>query len=85
MLTFAFVAEMLARAFPETWSNGGRLKVRFKTAVFPDEKVTTFGEVTEIIQTPEGPVAECKVGLRKQDGEEAIAGQAWVRLGPPER
>ena len=85
MLTLAFVAEMMARAFPDTWHAGGRLKVRFKAPVFPGETVTTFGEITNITESPEGPVAECRVGLRRPDGEEAVSGQAWALLGPRQR
>lgn len=81
MLTLAFVAEMVARGFPDTWHSGGRMKVRFKAPVFPGDVVTAFGEVTAISMTPGGPVAECRVGLRRADGQEAISGQAWALIG----
>ncbi len=81
MLTLAFIAEMLAMAFPDTWHRGGRLKVRFKAPVFPGDTVTAFGEVITVTETASGPIAECKVGLRRPDGEEAIVGQAWAPLG----
>lgn len=81
MLTLAFVAEMMARGFPDTWHSGGRLKVRFKAPVFPGDVVTAFGQVTAISPSPGGPVAECRVGLRRADGEEAVSGQAWALIG----
>ncbi|MSQ08491.1 MAG: transcriptional regulator [Dehalococcoidia bacterium] len=82
MLTLAFVTEMMALAFPDTWHAGGRLKVRFKAPVFPGETVTISGEITSITDSAEGPVAECRVGLKRPDGEEAVTGQAWALLGP---
>ena len=82
MLTLAFLAEMMAQAFPDTWHKGGRLKVRFKAPVFLGEAVTAFGEVSAVTETPDGPLAECRVGCRRPDGEEAVTGQAWALLGP---
>ena len=81
MLILAFVSEMMDQAFPEGWSNGGRLKVRFKAPVYPGETVTTHGEVVAVRGSSRGPVAECRVGCRKKDGTEAVAGQAFVALG----
>ncbi len=83
MLTLAFIMEMAARAFPGTWHAGGRLKVRFKAPVFPGDTVTTFGEVTSITQTADGPLAECRIGCRRAGGEEALSGQAWALIRPP--
>ncbi|MEX0763449.1 MAG: MaoC family dehydratase [Dehalococcoidia bacterium] len=81
MLILAFVSEMLAADFPDTWHTGGRLKVRFKNPVFAGETVTTFGEITAVRDSPAGPVAECTVGCRRPDGFEAVSGQAFVPLG----
>lgn len=80
MLTLAFISQMMATAFPETWDAGGALKVRFKAAVFPGETVVAAGEVTEVKDGPDGPTAYCKVACLKPDGTEAIAGQATVPL-----
>jgi len=81
MLVLAFVSEMMTLAFPESWRSGGRLRARFKAPVFLGETVTTFGEVVAVKGSPQGPVAECRVGCRKPDGAEAISGRAFVPLG----
>jgi len=81
MLILAFVSEMMAVAFPDGWSSGGRLRARFKAPVYPDETVTTFGEIVAVKGSPLGPMAECRVGCRKADGAEAVSGRAFVPLG----
>jgi len=81
MLILAFVSEMMATAFPDGWSSGGRMRARFRAPVFPGETVTTFGEIVAVKGSPHGPVAECRVGCRKPDGSEAVSGRAFVPLG----
>ncbi len=81
MLTLAFISEMMATAFPETWDAGGTMRVRFKAPVYPGETVRTAGEVTEIKDDARGPTAVCRVVCLKPDGTEAIAGQATAPLG----
>ena len=80
MLTLAFVTEMLASTFPNTWHTGGKLKVRFSAPVFPGETVTAYGTITSIDETDSGPVAVCSVGCRKSDGTNAVSGRATVPL-----
>ncbi len=80
MLALAFVSEMLETAFPETYASGGELDVRFKAPVYPGETVETFGEVTAVNSGPEGREARCKIGCRKLDGTEVVAGQATVPI-----
>jgi 3-hydroxybutyryl-CoA dehydratase len=80
MLTLAFIVEMMAKAFPDDWQRGGRIKARFKAPVYCGDSVTAFGEVTAVTESPSGCIAECRVGLRRSSGEEAISGQAWVTV-----
>lgn len=81
MLTLAFVSEMMAVAFPDGWLSGGRLRARFKAPVYPGDTVTTFGEIVAVKGSPQGPVAECRVGCRKAGGAEAVSARAFVPLG----
>jgi len=81
MLILAFVSEMMADAFPDGWSSGGRLRARFKAPVYPGETVTTFGKIVAVKGSPQGPMAECRIGCRKADGAEAVTARAFVPLG----
>jgi 3-hydroxybutyryl-CoA dehydratase len=78
MLVLAFVSEMLTTNFPDTWHTGGRLKIRFRSPVFPGETVSIFGEVASVSGSGPGTVLELKIGCRKPDGSEAISGEASV-------
>jgi 3-hydroxybutyryl-CoA dehydratase len=80
MLSMAFVSELMASNFPETWHSGGKMKLRFKAPVFPGETVTVFGEVQSVRETETGHVAQCEVGCRKPDGTEALSGTVTVPL-----
>ena len=81
MLVLAFVSEMLASNFPDTWHSGGRLKVRFRAPVLPGETVAVFGEVTGISNSDGQSVLQLAIGCRKPDGSEAISGEASVPVG----
>jgi 3-hydroxybutyryl-CoA dehydratase len=80
MLSMAFVADMMAANFPETWHAGGKMKLRFKAPVFPGETVTVFGEIQSVRETEHGRLAQCNVGCRKPDGTEALSGTVTVPL-----
>ena len=80
MLGLGFISEMMSTAFPDGWSAGGTLKVRFKSPIYPGETVRTAGEITRVTETDEGRFATCSIGCIKPDGTEAISGTAIVRL-----
>ena len=80
MLSMAFVSELMAVNFPQTWHAGGKMKLRFKAPIFPGETVTVFGEVQSVRETETGLVAQCSVGCRKPDGTEALSGTVTVPL-----
>jgi 3-hydroxybutyryl-CoA dehydratase len=80
MLSLALVTEMLATEFPDTWHDGGKLKVRFNAPIFPGETVVTYGEITDIDNTGDKPVATCTIGCKKPDGTDAVVGRATVPI-----
>ena len=79
MLTLAMVSEMLTTAYPDKWASGGRLKVRFRAPVFPGEAVHVSGEVTKVAEVDGVRTAEISIGVKKEDGEDVITGQAFVQ------
>ena len=76
MLVLAFISEMLTKEFGKNWLDSGRLKVRFRSPVYPGDQVVTFGEVTGITNSEDGNRVKCAVGCRKVDGEDVITGEA---------
>ena len=80
MLTLAMVSEMLTTAYPDNWASGGRLKVRFRAPVFPGEAVHVSGEVKNVTESDGKQTAVITVAVKKDDGEDVITGQAFVRI-----
>ena len=76
MLTLAYVSEMLTQAFGSGWLERGKLKVRFKGAARPGDRVRTWGEVVEERSDSQHTSIECAVGLVNERGEELIKGVA---------
>lgn len=80
MMILASVSEMLTLAFGERWLGSGRLKVRFRGPVYPGETITAFGNVKSVNETDECRNVVCAVGVRKQNGEIVISGDATVSV-----
>ena len=83
MLIAASISEMMTTAFQRDWLSGGRLKIRFRAPVYPGDKATTFGQVKSVTERDGTREVACSVGVRNQDGETVITGDASVaiRLG----
>ena len=80
MMTLAFVYEMLTMTFDYDWIQTGKLKVRFKNAVRPDQKVTTWGQITKDKMVEGHRNVECVVGLKSSLGDDIITGKASLQL-----
>ena len=80
MLVLAYISEMMAQAFGRHWLETGRLKIHFRSPVFPGDSVTTFGEVLKLTEANGDVHLTCSVGCRNQDGEEVINGEAQVTM-----
>lgn len=80
MMILASVSEMLTLAFGERWLDSGRLKVRFRGPVYPGETISAFGNVKSVSETAECRNLVCAVGVRNQDGEIVISGDAAVSV-----
>ena len=78
MMIIAFISEMMTAAFQEDWVAKGQLKVRFRAPVYPGETVVTFGQVKSVKEQDGNTRFVCAVGVRKQNGDDAINGSATV-------
>lgn len=78
MMIIAFVSEMMTVAFQEDWLAKGQLKVRFRAPVYPGETVATFGQVKSVQEQDGNTRFVCSVGVRMQNGDDAINGDATV-------
>ena len=80
MMILASISEMLTTAFGEDWLNSGSLKVRFRGPVYPGETIATFGSVRKVSEFDDARELNCAVGVRKDNGDIAISGNAVVRI-----
>lgn len=80
MLSMAFICELMAMNFPNTWSEGGKLKLRFKAPVFPGETINVTGEIQSVRDIEGKMTAQCAVACVKPDGTEALSGTISVGI-----
>ncbi len=81
MLTLAFISEMMALKFGRAWLETGGLKVRFKGAARPGDRVETRGNITKEEPVPSGMRLTCSVSAHEpEQGQELITGFATVEL-----
>ena len=80
MLILAFLSQMMTIAFKEMWVNGGRLKIRFKSPVYPGDTVTTFGKYKESKTDEEGERLFYSIGCINQNSKDIIVGEASIAI-----
>ena len=80
MMIAAFVSEMMTAAFGADWLRSGKLKLRFRAPVLSGDTVTAFGAVKRVRETAGVTEVACSVGVRRQNDEAAITGDAAVTV-----
>lgn len=80
MMVLASISEMMTVSFGEDWLRSGNLKVRFRGPVYPGEAISTFGNVKRVSETSGGREVHCAVGVRKNNGDISISGNAVVQI-----
>lgn len=85
MLTLAFVNEMLVRSFGECWLQNGSLKVRFKGASYPKDRLASTGTlINEAIDSTQHQL-NYSILLSNQKEEEIITGSIRVTVPKNDR
>lgn len=80
MMIAASLSQMLTEAFQENWLQSGKLKIRFRAPVYPGETITTFGQVKRVQEKDGNLETTCTVGIRKDNGENSITGDATISV-----
>lgn len=80
MMIAAFVSEMMTAGFGTDWLRSGKLKLRFRAPVLPGDTVTAFGVVKRVCELAGVTEVACSVGVRRQNDEAAITGDAIVTV-----
>jgi 3-hydroxybutyryl-CoA dehydratase len=79
MMIASMVSQTMTEAFQDKWMETGKLKLRFKAPVRPGETVQSYGMVKHV-DNKHGEKGSliCSVGVKKQNGEDVINGEARV-------
>ena len=81
MLTLAMASEIMAASYGAAWLSGGALRVRFRDAARPGDRLVATGKVTK--SEPDGAMiaVTCNIVVRNADTDTAIlTGTAAVRI-----
>ncbi len=78
MMVIAFVSEMMTRAYGDSWSSTGKLKLRLRAPSYPGDTLTAHGQVKSVEEEGGQTVIRCGVGVKNQDGGVVISGDASV-------
>ena len=70
------ISHMLSEAFGISWANSGQLSLRFRSPVLEGDSISTFGQIKNIVCQNELIEIDCNVGVKKDNGQDAITGQA---------
>ena len=81
MMVIAFVSEMLTRAYGDDWPATGKLKLRLRAPSRPGDTLTAHGTVKTVAQESGQNVIRCGVGVKNQNGDVVISGDASVVTG----
>lgn len=80
MMIAAMVSQTMTTAFQRSWVETGRLKLRFRAPVRPGETVESYGRVKRVESEDGDRRLVCAIGVRKENGEDAITGEARVSV-----
>lgn len=78
MMVIAFISEMMTRAYGDSWSSTGKLKLRLRAPSYPGDTLTAHGQVKSVEIEDGQTVIRCGVGVTNQDGGVVISGDASV-------
>ena len=76
-MTISYIGDMLDRSFGQKWFEGGKLDVKFTNIVWPGDKVTAKGVLTDE-RSVSDDIAEARVWMEKDDGTVVIVGNAYI-------
>ena len=80
MLSLAYVSEMMASAFGQSWLSGGKLRAKFKEPARPGDTLTINCKVDCIERKDDVSYANCNFECRNQKGEMIVVGEAIVKV-----
>ena len=83
MMVAATISELMVKNFAEAWYKTGKMKMRFKSPVYPEDEIQTSGSIKKSEQIGTETKITCSVQIVRQDGDTIISGETSVTLKSP--
>lgn len=81
MLTLAMASEIMTASYGAAWLSGGALRVRFRDAARPGDRLEATGKVAKAEPDGDTTVITCNIAVRNAAANTAIlTGTATVRI-----
>ena len=72
LLSLAFISEIMAREFSQGWFSGGKVDMRFRAPIRPEDVITIKGKITEKKSEQEKNMVVCEVVCENQKGDAVV-------------
>ena len=83
MMVAATISELMVKNFAEAWYKTGKMKMRFKSPVYPEDEIQTSGSIKKSEQVGTATKITCSVQIVRQNGDTIISGETSVTLKSP--
>ena len=83
MMVAATISELMVENFAEAWYKTGKMKMRFKSPVYPEDEIQTSGSIKKSEQIGAKTKITCSVQIIRQDGDTIISGETSVTFKSP--
>ena len=80
MMVAATISELMVKNFAEAWYKTGKMKMRFKSPVYPEDEIQTSGSIKKSEQVGTATRITCSVQIVRQNGDTIISGETLVTL-----
>ena len=83
MMVAATISELMVKNFAQAWYKTGKMKMRFKSPVYPEDEIQTSGSIKKSEQVGTATRITCSVQIVRQNGDTIISGETLVTLKSP--
>ncbi len=83
MMVAATISELMVKNFADAWYKTGKMKMRFRSPVYPEDEIQTSGSIKKSEQIGTKTKITCSVEIVRQDGDTIISGETSVTLKIP--
>ncbi len=80
MMIASSISELMYKNFGENWSKNGKMKIKFKLPIFPNDEITTEGTIKKTEEVSEGTLIKCNITVKNHHDQIAISGETTVTI-----